>query len=179
MVAWQKASAQHAWRSARIPCYTSQPSFKGFRSREDAMKSLIQILASKRPEVISVEADEMVIHALSLMDMNNVGAVLVVANGKPIGILTERDYARKVVLRGRASSTTHVEEVMTAKVISVGLAQTVEECMAIMTERRIRHLPVTGEDGTVLGILSIGDLVKETISGQSFDVGHLEHYLTH
>ena len=143
------------------------------------MRSLAQILAGKRPGVISVEADEMVIHALSLMDMNNIGAVLVLAGGKPAGILTERDYARKVVLRGRASSTTQVRTVMTAKVISVKLSHTVEECMAIMTERRIRHLPVIGEDGAVAGILSIGDLVKETISEQTFQVDSLEHYLTH
>jgi len=143
------------------------------------MRSLAQILAGKRPGVISVEADEMVIHALSLMDMNNIGAVLVLAGGKPAGILTERDYARKVVLRGRASSTTQVRTVMTAKVISVKLSHTVEECMAIMTERRIRHLPVIGEDGAVAGILSIGDLVKETISEQTFLVDSLEHYLTH
>lgn len=143
------------------------------------MKSLAQILADKRPGVISVEADEMVIHALSIMDVNNIGAVLVVADGKPAGILTERDYARKVVLRGRASTTAQVREVMTAKVISVKLSHTVEECMAIMTERRIRHLPVIGPDGTVVGLLSIGDLVKETIAGQSFNVEELEHYLTH
>jgi len=138
------------------------------------MKDLAQILAGKRPGVISVEAGEMVIHALSLMDVNNIGAVLVLADGKPAGILTERDYARKVVLRGKASTTTQVREVMTAKVISVKLSQTVEECMAIMTERRIRHLP-----GRVAGILSIGDLVKEAISELSFNVGELEHYLTH
>jgi len=142
------------------------------------MKTLAQILAGKRPGVISVEADEMVIHALSVMEMNNIGAVLVVADGKPAGILTERDYARKVVLRGRASTTTQLREVMTAKVISVKLSQTVEECMAIMTERRIRHLPVIGEDGSVVGLLSIGDLVKETIAGQAFDIGQLEYYLT-
>ena len=143
------------------------------------MRSLAQILAGKRPGVISVEADEMVIHAISLLDINNIGAVLVLAGGKPAGILTERDYARKVVLRGRASSTTQVRTVMTAKVISVKLSHTVEECMAIMTERRIRHLPVIGEDGAVAGILSIGDLVKETISEQTFQVDSLEHYLTH
>jgi CBS domain-containing protein len=142
------------------------------------MKTLAQILAGKRPGVISVEADEMVIHALSVMEMNNIGAVLVVADGKPAGILTERDYARKVVLRGRASTTTQLREVMTAKVISVKLSQTVEECMAIMTERRIRHLPVIGENGSVVGLLSIGDLVKETIAGQAFDIGQLEYYLT-
>jgi len=142
------------------------------------MKSLAQILAGKRQEVISVDAGEMVLHALSLMDMNNIGAVLVLDAGKPAGILTERDYARKVVLRGRASTTTQVREVMTAKVISVDLSQTVEECMAIMTERRIRHLPVTGKDGNVVGLLSIGDLVKEAISGQTFDIDQLGHYLT-
>ena len=143
------------------------------------MKTVSQILAAKRTEVITVEAGEMVLHALSLMEMNNIGALLVVANGKPVGILTERDYARKVVLRGRTSMTTQVKEVMTAKVISVTLAQTLEECMAIMTERRIRHLPVTGEDGSVVGLVSIGDLVKETIAGQSFDLARLEHHLTH
>ena len=142
------------------------------------MKTLSQILAGKPTEVVSVEAGEMVLHALSLMELNNIGALLVVAEGKPVGILTERDYARKVVLRGRTSMTTQVQEVMTAKVISVQLAQTVAECMAIMTERRIRHLPVTGEDGSVVGLVSIGDLVKETIAEQSFDVGRLEHYLT-
>jgi CBS domain-containing protein len=142
------------------------------------MKSLDQILAGKPSGVISVGADEMVIHALSLMDMKNIGAVLVLADGKPAGILTERDYARKVVLRGRASTTTQVREVMSTKVISASLSSTVEECMAIMTERRIRHLPVTGENGAVVGILSIGDLVKEAVSGQSFNVADLGHYLT-
>jgi CBS domain-containing protein len=142
------------------------------------MKTVSQILAGKRTEVVTVEAGEMVLHALSLMEMNNIGALLVVADGKPVGILTERDYARKVVLRGRTSMTTQVKEVMTARVISVTLAQTLEECMAIMTERRIRHLPVTGEDGSVVGLVSIGDLVKETISGQTFDIGQVEHHLT-
>jgi len=154
------------------------PTQTGFSPTEDKMKTLAQILAGKRPGVISVEAGEMVIHALSVMEMNNIGALLVVSDGKPAGIITERDYARKVVLRGKSSTTTHVSEVMTAKVISVDLGQTVEECMAIMTERRIRHLPVIGKDGKVAGLLSIGDLVKEAIAGQPFDVALLEHYLT-
>ena len=142
------------------------------------MKSLAQILSSKRPGVVSVNTDEMVLHCLSIMEMNDIGALLVLSGGKPAGIFTERDYARKVVLRGKASVTTRVSEVMTAKVISVTIHQTVEECMAIMTERRCRHLPVTGEDGTVVGLLSIGDLVKETISEQAFIIGQLEHYIT-
>ena len=142
------------------------------------MKSLAQILSSKRPGVVSVNTDEMVLHCLSIMEMNDIGALLVMAGGKPAGIFTERDYARKVVLRGKASVTTRVSEVMTAKVISVTINQTVEECMAIMTERRCRHLPVTGEDGTVVGLLSIGDLVKETISEQAFIISQLEHYIT-
>ena len=143
------------------------------------MKTLAQLLAGKRPGVLSVDAEEMVLHALSQMAVEDVGALLVLSGGKPVGIFTERDYARKVVLRGKASKTTQVREIMTPKVISVQLTQTVEECMAIMTERRIRHLPVIGADGAVVGLLSIGDLVKETIAEQAFIIGQLEHYITH
>jgi len=143
------------------------------------MKTLAQLLAGKRPGVLTVDAEEMVLHALSQMAVEDVGALLVMTGGKPVGIFTERDYARKVVLRGKASKTTQVREIMTPKVISVELTQTVEECMAIMTERRIRHLPVIGADGAVVGLLSIGDLVKETIAEQAFIIGQLEHYITH
>ena len=143
------------------------------------MKTLAQVLAGKRPGVLTVDADEMVLHALGVMDINDVGALLVMEGGKPAGIITERDYARKVVLRGKASITTKVREIMSPKVISVTLEQTVEECMAIMTERRIRHLPVVGNDGAVVGLLSIGDLVKAVISEQAFIIGQLEHYITH
>jgi len=142
------------------------------------MKTLAQILEGKRPGIISVQAGEMVIHALNFMEMNDIGALLVYSDGKPVGIFTERDYARKVVLRGKASITTQVKEIMTAKVISVKLSQTVEQCMTIMTERHLRHLPVIQEDGTVVGLLSIGDLVKAMISEHSFKLADLEHYLT-
>ena len=143
------------------------------------MKTVALVLAGKRPGVLTVEADEMVLHALGVMDINDVGALLVMSGGKPAGIITERDYARKVVLRGKASITTKVREIMSPKVISVTLEQTVEECMAIMTERRIRHLPVIGQDGAVVGLLSIGDLVKAVISEQAFIISQLEHYITH
>jgi CBS domain-containing protein len=143
------------------------------------MKTLEQVLAAKRPGIISVDADEKVFQALQLMALHDIGALLVVEQGKPVGIFSERDYARKVILLGRASKDTPIREVMSSKIICVTLSQTVEDCMAIMTDHRFRHLPVTGEDGAVVGFLSIGDLVKETISEQAFIIGQLEHYITH
>ena len=143
------------------------------------MKTLEQVLATKRPGIVSVEVDEKVFQALTLMALHDIGALLVLEGGKPAGIFSERDYARKVILLGRASKDTPVRDVMSSKVICVTLAQTVEDCMAIMTSHRIRHLPVTAEDGSVVGFLSIGDLVKETISEQAFIIGQLEHYITH
>ena len=143
------------------------------------MKSLAQLLAGKLPGVLSVAGDEMVLQALKLMAEHNIGALLVTSGGKPEGIFTERDYARKVILLGKHSHDTPVREVMSDKLICVTQAQTVEECMAIMTDRHVRHLLVTGEDGAVVGLLSIGDLVKETISEQFFIISQLEHYITH
>ena len=143
------------------------------------MKTLEQILAAKRPGIISVGADEKVFQALQLMALHDIGALLVVEQGLPVGIFSERDYARKVILLGRASKDTPIRDVMSSKIICVTLSQTVEECMAIMTDHRFRHLPVTAEDGAVVGFLSIGDLVKETISEQAFIIGQLEHYITH
>lgn len=144
------------------------------------MKTLEQLLAAKGHHgVLSINADEMVLRALTIMAERDIGALLVMEGGRPVGIFSERDYARKVILLGKASKNTPVSEVMSDKVISVTLDQTVEDCMAIMTERHIRHLPVTEDDGTVVGFLSIGDLVKETISEQAFIIGQLEHYITH
>ena len=143
------------------------------------MKTLEQVLAAKGHGVLSISADEMVLHALGLMAQHDIGALLVMDHGQPVGIFSERDYARKVILLGKASKTTPVREVMSEKVISVTLDQTVEDCMAIMTERHIRHLPVTDREGKVVGFLSIGDMVKEVISEQAFIIGQLEHYITH
>jgi CBS domain-containing protein len=143
------------------------------------MKLLEQVLSGKRHRLISVGAEETVFQALTLMAQHDIGALLVMEGGKPVGVFSERDFARKVVLLGRDSKDTPVRNVMSDKVIYVTLAQTVEECMAIMTDRHIRHLPVLAEDGSVAGFLSIGDLVKETLSEQTFIIGQLEHYISH
>jgi CBS domain-containing protein len=143
------------------------------------MKSLKHLLDEKGRSVFSVEPGDTIFHALNLMARHDIGALLVQEQGRPVGIFSERDYARKVALQGKASRDTPVREVMSEKVIFVTLSQTVEDCMAIMTSRRIRHLPVLGEGGEVAGFLSIGDLVKETISEQKFIIEQLEHYITH
>jgi CBS domain-containing protein len=143
------------------------------------MKLLEQILNGKPHRLISVETGDTVFQALSVMAQFDIGAVLVMEAGRPVGVFSERDFARKVVLLGLNSKDTPVSEVMSDKVIYVTLAQTVEECMAIMTDRHIRHLPVLAEDGSVAGFLSIGDLVKETISEQTFIISQLEHYISH
>jgi len=142
------------------------------------MKSLKHLLDEKRHGVISVQPLTTVFEALNLMAQHDIGALLVMDQGKPIGIFSERDYARKVVLRGKTSKDTPVREVMSEKVIYVTLTQTVEECMAIMTDRHIRHLPLLDEAGAVVGFLSIGDMVKETISQQKFIIEQLERYIT-
>jgi len=142
------------------------------------MKSLKHLLDEKRRDVVSVDPVDTVLQALNLMARHDIGALLVMENGKPVGIFSERDYARKVVLRGKTSKDTPVAEVMSEKVIYVTLSQTVEECMAIMTDRHVRHLPVLDEAGTVVGFLSIGDMVKETISQQKFIIEQLERYIT-
>ncbi len=142
------------------------------------MKSLKQLLNEKPHGLISVSPTDTVLHALQLMAQHDIGALLVMEQDKPVGIFSERDYARKVVLHGKSSKDTPLSVVMSEKVIFVTLTQTVEECMAIMTDRRIRHLPVLAEDGSVAGIVSIGDMVKETISEQKFVIEQLEHYIT-
>jgi len=143
------------------------------------MKLLEQLLNGKRHRLISIGPEETVFQALTVMAQFDIGALLVMEQGRPVGIFSERDYARKGVLLGRDSRDTPVRRVMSDKVVFVTLAQTVEDCMAIMTDRHIRHLPVLGEDGSVAGFLSIGDLVKETISEQTFIIGQLEHYISH
>jgi len=117
-----------------------------------------------------------VIDAVRLMAEKGIGALLVMQGGRLAGILSERDYARKVVLQGRASSTTPVRDIMTVDVVSVGLDDTAERCMQIVTESRIRHLPVVDRDA-VLGVVSIGDLVKAVIEDQQHELDQLQRYI--
>jgi CBS domain-containing protein len=140
------------------------------------MKTVSQLLQAKGREVHSIAPDARVFDALKLMADRNVGALVVLENGRLSGIFSERDYARKVILLGKSSHDVPVRDIMTAKVITVRPDQTVEECMALMTERRIRHLPVT-EGERLIGVLSIGDLVKEVIAEQQQTIKQLESYI--
>ena len=138
------------------------------------MKTLRQILADKSGPLVIVSPDD----ALQVMADHNVGAVLVLDGKQLVGIFSERDYARKVILFGKASKDTRVREIMTDKVLYVTPDRTVDECMAIMTEKHFRHLPVLDDDGRVVGIVSIGDVVKETICEQQFIIQQMEKYIT-
>jgi CBS domain-containing protein len=140
------------------------------------MKTVHQLLESKGRTIVSVSPEAKVIDALRVMAEREIGAVLVVDNGRLVGVMSERDYARKVVLKGKSSQETHVREIMTERVIYVRPQQTVPECMALMTNKRVRHLPVLDGDQLV-GVLSLGDLVKETISEQEFIIQQLENYI--
>ena len=142
------------------------------------MITLKQMLAAKNRPLAVVTPNDSVYHALSLMAMHDVGALLVLENEQLIGIFSERDYARKLILQGKSSKETLVREIMSDKVAYVTPGATVDECMALMTEKRFRHLPVLSEDGEVVGIVSIGDLVKATISNQQFLISELERYIT-
>ena len=140
------------------------------------MKTVAQMLELKPTGVISINPDTAVLDALKLLAEKDVGAVLVMDGTRLAGIFSERDYARKVALKGKSATDTRVSDIMTSQVVCVTPMQTNEECMALMTEKRIRHLPVIDKD-RVLGVLSIGDLVKDMISEQQFIIGQLEHYI--
>lgn len=142
------------------------------------MKTLKQLLAGRSRPLAVVTPNDTVYHALSVMAQHDVGALLVLNGEQLVGIFSERDYARKIILHGKSSKETLVSEVMSDRVAYVTPAATLDECMALMTEKRFRHLPVLEEDGNVAGMISIGDLVKETISDQKFLIEQLERYIS-
>lgn len=139
--------------------------------------SVDSLLKNKPGAVWSIAPERSVFEAIHEMSRKGIGALLVMTEGKLVGILSERDYARKVILLGRSSRNTRVAEIMTSEVVSVSPSNTLDECMALMTKYHIRHLPVM-KDGQVVGVVSIGDAVKWIISAQEATIRHLEHYIS-
>jgi CBS domain-containing protein len=135
-----------------------------------------QLLQSKGDQIWTIGPQATVFDALKLMAEKEIGALIVVEAGKVVGIFSERDYARKVILEGRSSKDTLVDKIMTRQVISVNPETTVEVCMGLMTDRRIRHLPVI-EDDRLIGVVSIGDIVKAVVAEQRYLISHLENYI--
>lgn len=141
------------------------------------MKTVRQLLETKGHEVVSISPDKSVFEAMQLMAARNIGALLVLEAGSNlVGMVTERDYARKMHILEKSAKDTRVSEIMTRQVAYVRPDQTNEECMALITEKRVRHLPVL-ENGRMIGLVSIGDLVKDTISEQDFIIHQLENYI--
>jgi len=141
------------------------------------MKTANDLLRSKGPDIWAVPPGTTVIEALKLMAEKNIGAVLVMDGATLAGILSERDYARKVILEGKSSRDTLVSEIMTTRVVCVRPEQSVDECMALMTSKHIRHLPVLDPQERVIGVISLGDAVKAIIQEQEFVIAQLEHYI--
>ena len=141
------------------------------------MKSVAQILKTKPEQAVqTITPSTSVFDAVKRMAEKNIGALLVMEDVKIVGIITERDYARKIILMGRSSKETLVRDIMTSPVMYVRPDQTNEECMALMTDNRLRHLPVV-DGGKLIGLISIGDLVKDIIAEQKFTIQQLEHYI--
>jgi len=141
------------------------------------MKLVQHLLDNKGRDIISISSDASVLDAIKLMADKGIGALVVIDGGDLTGIVTERDYARKVIIKGRASDTTPVADIMTADVITASSQLTVNECMEIMTAKKCRHLPVV-DDGDLVGMISIGDLVQAIISDQQEEIEQLEHYIS-
>jgi CBS domain-containing protein len=142
----------------------------------DVSGTISAILSQKGTQVYSIAPDATVFQAIEMMDAKNVGALLVLQNEEVVGIISERDYTRKVFLKGKRSRETRVNEIMSREVTVTGSNEPVDKCMRLMTEKRIRHLPVV-DDGKLRGVLSIGDVVKHIISTQSATIEHLESYI--
>lgn len=141
------------------------------------MKTVTEVLRAKGHEVLYVSPEAFVFEALEVMAEKNVGALLVVEGERLVGVFSERDYARKVILRGKTSKEISVREIMTCHVLYVRPEQTIEECMALMTDKHVRHLPVL-EGEKLVGVISIGDVVKAIIAEQEFMIEQLQNYIT-
>lgn len=140
------------------------------------MTTLVRHMLAGKPDVHAVDPDDTVLDALKVMADHNIGAVLVTAGGGLVGILSERDYARKMVLHGKASHDTTVREVMTTEVVSVSVDWTCDQCMAVMTDKRVRHLPVV-DQGRLVGVISIGDVVRAVVEEQQSTISTLENFI--
>jgi CBS domain-containing protein len=141
------------------------------------MGKVRNILHNKGNVIFSVEPTEMVYRAIELMCEKNIGGLLIVENGKLVGIFTERDYARKLILKGKSSKDTQIRDLMTSNLVTVSPDTSIDDCMRVMTGRKIRHLPVL-DKGELVGIISIGDVVHFVIEEQKSIIEHLEHYIT-
>jgi CBS domain-containing protein len=141
------------------------------------MGKVRNILHNKGNAIFSVEPTEMVYRAIELMCEKNIGGLLIVENGKLVGIFTERDYARKLILKGKSSKDTQIRDLMTSNLVTVSPDTSIDDCMRVMTGRKIRHLPVL-DKGELVGIISIGDVVHFVIEEQKSIIEHLEHYIT-
>ena len=141
------------------------------------MTTVRTVLQAKKNELWSIHPDAVVFEALKIMAEKNIGALLVMQKETVVGIFSERDYARKIILKGESSRTTAVKDVMTSSVLTVNPEQSIDECMALMTEKHIRHLPVV-ENGKLIGLISIGDVVKAIISEHKYTIQQLENYIT-
>ena len=141
------------------------------------MKNVTELLKSKPPRpMVTVKPEDTVLEAIKVLAREDIGAAAVIADGKLVGIFSERDYTRKIVLLGRHSESTRVEEIMTRNVICVNPRTKTRDCMALMSEKNIRHLPVV-DDGRVVGMVSIRDIVTDIIADQDFTISQLEQYI--